>query len=88
MTNQEYDEWLEETLNGKPLEAEWWKLNYIESLLPYTSITPKEQSEIYNNLNKISDIEADEIIRYLKENEIFIDPREQYKKMVKDGMFN
>ncbi len=79
---------MDEVLDGKPLEAEWWKVGYIENLLPYTSITQTEKDEIYNRLTKLTDIEADELIPYLKENEIHLDPKHQYEAMRKNGMFN
>ena len=79
---------MDEVLDGKPLEAEFWKIGYIENLLPYTSITIREQQEIFNRLSTLTDIEADELIPYLKENEIHLDPKHQYEAMRKNGMFN
>lgn len=81
-------DWMDEVLDGKPLEAEWWKIGYIENLLPYTCIEQSEKDEIYQSLNGLTDVEADKIIPYLKENQQLIDPKDQYNKMVKDGMFN
>lgn len=81
-------DWMDEVLDGKPLEAEWWKVGYIENLLPYTSIPQREKDEIYNKLTRLTDIEADELISYLKENEIHLDPKHQYEAMRKNGMFN
>ncbi len=81
-------EWMDEVLDGKPLEAEMWKLNYIENLLHYTSITASEQQRIMSSLNEITDIEADEILKKIKENEIHSDPKHQYEAMRKNGMFN
>lgn len=81
-------DWIDEVLDGKPLEAEWWKVGYIENLLPYTSISPREQQEIFNNLSTLTDLEADELIPYLKENEIKRDPKDQYEQMRKAGVFD
>tara|TARA_Y100001938_G_C7987346_1_gene377611 strand:- start:674 stop:934 length:261 start_codon:yes stop_codon:yes gene_type:complete len=81
-------DWMDEVLDGKPLEAEMWKVGYIESLLPYTSISAREQQEIFNNLSTLTDIEADELIPYLKENEIKRDPKDQYEQMRRNGMFD
>jgi hypothetical protein len=88
MSNSEYDEWLNDVVNGKPKEAEIWQLNYIESIIHYTSIPIREQEKILTNLNYYSEIEAEEILKYLKENEIKIDPKDQYKQMRKNGMFD
>ena len=81
-------DWMDEVLDGKPLEAEMWKVGYIENLLPYTSISSKEQETIFNNLSTLTDIEADELIPYLKENEIKTDPKDQYEQMRRNGMFS
>lgn len=79
---------MDEVLDGKPLEAEWWKIGYIENLLPYTCIEQSEKDKIYKSLDSLTDVDADKIIPYLKENQQLIDPKDQYNKMVKDGMFN
>jgi len=81
-------DWMDEVLDGKPLEAELWKLGYIENLLHNTSIPISEQEDIINSLNDLSDIDADEIIKRIKENEIHSDPKNQYEQMRKNGMFN
>ena len=81
-------DWMDEVLDGKPLEAEMWKVGYIENLLPYTSISSREQEKIFNNLSTLTDIEADELIPYLKENEIKRDPKDQYEQMRRNGMFD
>ena len=40
-------------------------------------------------LNNLSEEEADEIIKKIKENEVKNDPQDQYKEMFrKNGMFN
>ena len=82
------EEWFEEIVNGKPKEAELWQLAYIESKLHHTSITLSEQSSIMGLLNILSEEEADEIIKKIKENEVKNDTREQYEQMRKNGMFN
>ena len=81
-------DWMDEVLDGKPLEAEMWKVGYIENLLPHTSISSREQEQIFSNLSTLTDIEADELIPYLKENEIKRDPKDQYEEMRRNGMFN
>jgi hypothetical protein len=88
MINNEYDDWLDDVVNGKPKKAEHWQLNYIESILFYTSISSSEKEKIYNTLNSFSEIEAEKIIKYLKENEIKTDPKDQYEQMRQDGMFD
>ncbi len=79
---------MDEVLDGKPLEAELWKLGYIENLLHNTSIPIREQEDIMSSLNDLRDIDADDIIQKIKENEIHSDPKHQYEQMRKSGMFN
>ena len=43
-------DWLDEVLDGKPLEAEMWKIGYIENLLHRTTISSREQEDIFNSL--------------------------------------
>jgi hypothetical protein len=81
-------DWIDEVLDGKPLEAEMWKIGYIENLLHRTAISSNEQERIYNSLSELTDIDADEIIKKIKEYEIKTDPREQYEEMRRNGMFN
>ena len=81
-------DWMDEVLDGKPLEAEIWKIGYIENLLHRTSISLLEQNEILNSLDILHDIDADKIIKYIKENEVHSDPKHQYEAMRKNGMFN
>ena len=88
MNNNDFDEWFNDVVNGEPKEAENWQLNYIESIINYTYIPEIEKEEIYNNINNISEIEAEKILKYLKENEIKRDPKDQYEQMRSNGMFN
>jgi len=81
-------DWMDEVLDGKPLEAEVWKLNYIENLQHFTSITDSEKENIIESLSDLDDEEADEIIKHIKEHEIHLDPKHQYEAMRKNGMFN
>ena len=80
-------DWMDEVLDGKPLEAEMWKIGYIENLLHRTTISSREQEDIFNSLNELTDIEADEILKKIKENEIKTDPKDQYEEMRRNGMF-
>jgi hypothetical protein len=82
------DDWFDKVVDGEPKEAELWQLAYIESKLHHTSITLSEQSSIMGLLNNLSEEEADEIIKKIKENEVKNDPQDQYKEMFRNGMFN
>ena len=80
-------DWMDEVLDGKPLEAEMWKLGYIENLLHRTAISTSEQQEIMNSLDILTDIDADKILKKIKEYEIKTDPKDQYEEMRRNGMF-
>ena len=84
------NDWFDEVVDGEPLNAEYWQIDYIDNLLPRTSVTLPYQEEILYKIYQkdFSQLEAEEIIIYLKENEVYSDPRDQYKKMYKSGMFN
>lgn len=81
-------DWMDEVLDGKPLEAEMWKIGYIENLLHRTALSSDEQQRIYNSLYDLTDIDADEILKKIKEYEIKTDPKDQYEEMRKNGMFS
>ena len=81
-------DWMDEVLDGKPLEAEMWKIGYIENLLHRTAISKAEQSEILNSLDVLTDIDADKILKKIKEYEIKTDPKDQYEQMRRNGMFS
>ena len=87
MTNNNFDEWFDDIVDGNPKLAENWQLNYIEGIINYTSISNREKEDIINNLNELSEIEADKILKYLKENETHKDPKHQYEQMRKNGVF-
>jgi len=80
-------DWMDEVLDGKPLEAEMWKISCIENLLHRTAISTSEQSEILNSLDILTDVDADKILKKIKEYEIKTDPKDQYEQMRRNGMF-
>jgi len=81
-------DWIDEVLDGNPLEAEMWKIGYIENLLHRTAISASEQQEIMNSLDILTDIDADKILKKIKEYEIKTDPKDQYEEMRRNGMFD
>jgi hypothetical protein len=81
-----YD-WIDEVLDGKPTEITYMQLATIDNLLPYTTLTTSMQEEIRDKLNDLTELEAEQIIKELKQNEITIDPKRQYEQMRKAGVF-
>ena len=84
------DDWFDEVVDGKPKLAEYWQIDFIDDLLRRTPFCISEQQEISSRIHDkdFSEIEAEELIIYLKENEIKRDPKDQYKQFVKNGMFS
>ena len=85
--SKEYDEWLDEIIDGKPTEITYMQLATIDNLLPHTSLTTSMQEEIRCRLQDLTELEAEEIIKQLRQNEITTDPKRQYEKMRKAGVF-
>ena len=53
----------------------------------HRSFLPDEQQEILNKLPTYTELEAEEVILYILENQVPSDPKDQYKQMVRNGMF-
>lgn len=81
------EEWFLEITNGIPIKATCWQIATIGSLLN-RSVGYNEQEEIRNKLYDISELEAEELIIYLKENETKTDPVDQFDYKWKNGFFN
>jgi hypothetical protein len=81
-------DWLDYVLDGEPTPITYRQLVIIESRIDRADISLSEKSEILNNLNNYTELEAEEIIKKILENEIKTDPKDQWKEMFKSGMFN
>jgi len=74
----DYD-WLDEFLEDVDATAELWQLNYIDDLLRAASIDQNEKDKIEYESNSYTQKEAAITISYLKQNQVFTDPRDQFK---------
>ena len=81
------DDWLDEVLDGKPSEITLFQMATIETRLHRSALPLDEQQEILNKLPTYTELEAEEIILYILENQVPSDPKDQYKQMVRNGMF-
>jgi hypothetical protein len=83
------DDWFDDVVDGKPIDAEYWQIDFIDSLLPRTALEINEQVVVSNKIFEkgFSKQEAEELIIYLKQSEVKTDPRDQYQEFVKNGMF-
>ena len=81
MTSRNRD-WIDEILEDE--EATMWQIGLIEGLM-LTSSAKCNYERV--NLNELTYNEAEEIIKDLYENNCPRDPKDQYKKMYKAGVF-
>jgi|TARA_R100000664_G_C2753802_1_gene141273 hypothetical protein len=82
------DDYFDELVNGRPTlitDKQWF---IIESMIDRTSLSIEYKTKILNKINDLTEIEAEEVITNIFENEIKTDPKDQWLKMLKDGVFN
>ena len=84
------DDWFDEVVDGKPKLAEYWQIDFIDDLLRRTPLCISEQQEISSRIydKDFSEIEAEELIIYLKENEIKRDPKTNTNSSSRTEMFS
>tara|TARA_R110000822_G_scaffold112812_4_gene243795 strand:+ start:793 stop:1050 length:258 start_codon:yes stop_codon:yes gene_type:complete len=78
------DDILEANENQKP---SFGYLGYVESLIETSNNSVQQKSELLNSIDELSKLELDKLALHLKENQIHKDCLEQYKEMVKRGVF-
>ena len=81
MTSKDKD-WIDEILEDE--ECSGWQMGIIEGLLITSSANYLYQNI---NLNELTNNEANEIIRVLRDNDNPRDPRHQLERMFRTGMF-
>jgi len=81
------DDWLDDLVDGQPSEITLFQMATIETRLHRSAIPLQEQQEILNKLPTYTELEAEEVIIYILENQVYSDPKDQYKQMFKNGMF-
>lgn len=81
------DDWFDDLLSGEPCEITLFQMATIETRLHRTAIPLQEQKQILNNLSNYTELEAEEIILFILENQVYSDPKDQYKQMYRNGMF-
>lgn len=81
------DDLLDYLLDGKPCEITLFQMATIETRIHRSALPLDEQQEILNKLPTYTELEAEEIILYILENQVPSDPKDQYKQMVRNGIF-
>jgi len=76
------DDWIDEVIDGKPEKSNIYQIGIIEGLQTTSSYRWD------GNIETLTYLEAEELIIKLKENDNPKDPKDQYKKMFRGGMFN
>ena len=81
------DELLDELLDGEPSGITNTQWLIIESNIDNTSLPESMKSNVLSGLNDLTELEAEEIITLINENKNETDPRKQWIKMFKEGVF-
>ena len=81
------DDWLDNLLDGEPSGITNTQWLIIESNILYTTLTSQIKEDILARINDLTELEAEEIITLINENKYETDPRKQWEKMFKDGVF-
>tara|TARA_R110002012_G_scaffold255316_1_gene435084 strand:- start:829 stop:1095 length:267 start_codon:yes stop_codon:yes gene_type:complete len=81
------DSWFDELLDGEPLpmtDTQWF---IIEANIDGTSLPLSMKSDILNSLADLTEFKAEQIITLINENKYEKDPKKQWEKMLKEGVF-
>ena len=81
------DDWLDNLLDGEPSGITNTQWLIIESKIQYTTLTSTTKEDILKRINDLTELEAEEIITIINENKYETDPKKQWEKMFKDGVF-
>jgi uncharacterized damage-inducible protein DinB len=81
------EDWLDNLLDGEPSGITNTQWLIIESNILYTTLTSQMKEDILARINDLTELEAEEIITLINENKYETDPRKQWEKMFKDGVF-
>jgi len=81
------DDWIDNILDGEPSGITNTQWLIIESNIDLTSFTEVMKSDILGRINDLTELEAEQIITKIYENRYEKDPRKQWEKMCKDGVF-
>lgn len=81
------DSWFDELHNGEPspiTDKQWF---IIEGNIDSTLLSLSQKSDILNSLQDLTEIEAEKIITLINENKYEKDPKKQWERMFKEGVF-
>ncbi len=81
------EDWLDNLLDGEPSGITNTQWLIIESKIQYTTLTSTTKEDILKRINDLTELEAEEIITIINENKYETDPKKQWEKMFKDGVF-
>jgi len=82
------DSWIDDILDGKPTPITYGQWLTIEGNIDLTSFTTQMKSDILNRINDLTELEAEQIITKMYENRYEKDTQKQWKKMLRDGVFD
>mgnify|MGYP003131583099 FL=1 len=82
------DDFIDSLFDGKPAKATEQQLQIIETLLPYTTLDLQMRSEVINNLENMTELEAESLLQFIDEHRVYLDPQDEYKKLKENGAFD
>ena len=82
------DDFIDSLFDGKPAKATEQQLQIIETLLPYTTLELQYGSEVINNLENMTELEAESLLQFIDEHRVYLDPQDEYKKLKENGAFD
>ena len=82
------DDLIDSLFDGKPAKATEQQLQIIETLLPYTTLDLQMRSEVINNLENMTELEAESLLQFIDEHRVYLDPQDEYKKLKENGAFD
>ena len=90
---QKNNDWIDDFLDGvdDPVVSEsmgYSYINFVESLILNSINTGEDKENLINSLETMRKSEMDALVIWLKDNQVYNDCRDQFKKMCRDGVFN
>tara|TARA_R110000744_G_scaffold168571_1_gene286310 strand:+ start:31280 stop:31582 length:303 start_codon:yes stop_codon:yes gene_type:complete len=71
-----------------PIIDNFGMLGYIESLIDYSLFCNHEKKSMMESINNLKESEANSLIYKLKLNQNLTDPKDQFNRMAKAGVFS
>ena len=78
------DEWFDEIED--PIVTNWNLISLMESWIDYSVFDDHEKENLKNKITNLRESEVSRFLDFLNDHRIWLDPRDQFKIMVKNGV--